>query len=218
MRVFMFSVFSESPCSMSIVERVAATTTTKADWTTDHAGPPQQNGRHERMHPTLKREATKPAAANVLKQQARFADIRRMGERIQQGDMRRHPAPRLRVMLHPQMAHDVLSFRNGHNNSRFSGHWYRVSDRGDRLTMLLYETLWVRPARAYRGIGRPFEGTADQCPLGSIRSNAPSFSAVSTYSSPSGPSRTSRIRWCRSRSNDSRRISCQFSLKTIRCS
>jgi putative transposase len=35
-------------------------------------GHPQQNGRHERMHLTLKRAATKPAAANVLQQQARF--------------------------------------------------------------------------------------------------------------------------------------------------
>ena len=35
-------------------------------------GHPQQNGRHERMHLTLKREATKPAAPNVLQQQARF--------------------------------------------------------------------------------------------------------------------------------------------------
>jgi len=35
-------------------------------------GHPQQNGRHERMHRTLKMEATKPAAANVLQQQARF--------------------------------------------------------------------------------------------------------------------------------------------------
>ena len=35
-------------------------------------GQPQQNGRHERMHRTLKAEATKPAAANVLQQQARF--------------------------------------------------------------------------------------------------------------------------------------------------
>jgi hypothetical protein len=33
-------------------------------------GHPQQNGRHERMH--LKLGATKPAAANVLQQQARF--------------------------------------------------------------------------------------------------------------------------------------------------
>ena len=38
-------------------------------------GHPQQNGRHERMHLTLKKEATKPAAANVLQQQARFDDF-----------------------------------------------------------------------------------------------------------------------------------------------
>src|SRR6188472_1693990 len=35
-------------------------------------GHPEQNGRHERMHLTLKQEATKPAVANVLQQQARF--------------------------------------------------------------------------------------------------------------------------------------------------
>jgi putative transposase len=35
-------------------------------------GHPEQNGRHERMHLTLKLEATKPAADNVLQQQARF--------------------------------------------------------------------------------------------------------------------------------------------------
>ena len=38
-------------------------------------GCPQQNGRHERMHLTLKKEATKPAGANFLQQQARFDDF-----------------------------------------------------------------------------------------------------------------------------------------------
>jgi putative transposase len=38
-------------------------------------GHPQQNGRHERIHLTLKKEATKPAAANFLQQQARFDDF-----------------------------------------------------------------------------------------------------------------------------------------------
>ena len=38
-------------------------------------GHPQQNGRHERMHLTLKLEATKPAAQNFLQQQARFDDF-----------------------------------------------------------------------------------------------------------------------------------------------
>ena len=35
-------------------------------------GQPQQNGRHERIHLTLKRAVTKPAASNFLQQQARF--------------------------------------------------------------------------------------------------------------------------------------------------
>lgn len=35
-------------------------------------GRPQQNGRHERMHLTLKREATRPPGINSLQQQARF--------------------------------------------------------------------------------------------------------------------------------------------------
>ena len=35
-------------------------------------GHPEQNGRHERMHLTLKKEATKPAAFNFLQQQERF--------------------------------------------------------------------------------------------------------------------------------------------------
>ena len=35
-------------------------------------GNPQQNGRHERMHLTLKQEATKPASFNFLQQQERF--------------------------------------------------------------------------------------------------------------------------------------------------
>jgi transposase InsO family protein len=35
-------------------------------------GHPQQNGRHERMHLTLKKEATRPPGSNSLQQQARF--------------------------------------------------------------------------------------------------------------------------------------------------
>ena len=38
-------------------------------------GHPEQNGRHERMHLTLKKEATRPAADNFLVQQARFDDF-----------------------------------------------------------------------------------------------------------------------------------------------
>lgn len=35
-------------------------------------GNPQQNGRHERMHLTLKKEAMRPAGRNFLQQQAKF--------------------------------------------------------------------------------------------------------------------------------------------------
>ena len=38
-------------------------------------GNPQQNGRHERMHLTLKKEATRPAGHNFLQQQAKFDDF-----------------------------------------------------------------------------------------------------------------------------------------------
>ena len=39
-------------------------------------GHPQQNGRHERMHLTLKQEATRPPGMNSLQQQARFDAFR----------------------------------------------------------------------------------------------------------------------------------------------
>ena len=38
-------------------------------------GHPQQNGRHERMHLTLKKEATRPPGMNSLQQQARFDEF-----------------------------------------------------------------------------------------------------------------------------------------------
>jgi transposase InsO family protein len=38
-------------------------------------GHPQQNGRHERMHLTLKQQTTRPAAANFLQQQAKFDEF-----------------------------------------------------------------------------------------------------------------------------------------------
>jgi len=38
-------------------------------------GHPQENGRHERMHLTLKKETTRPPGMNSLQQQARFDDF-----------------------------------------------------------------------------------------------------------------------------------------------
>lgn len=41
-------------------------------------GHPEQNGRHERMHRTLKQEATKPASDNLLLQQERFDEFHKI--------------------------------------------------------------------------------------------------------------------------------------------
>jgi len=40
-------------------------------------GKPEQNGRHERMHRTLKEETARPAMANMNRQQMRFEEFRR---------------------------------------------------------------------------------------------------------------------------------------------
>jgi transposase InsO family protein len=56
-------------------------------------GHPQQNGRHERMHLTLKKEATRPPGFNSLQQQARFdAFLREFNTERSRGA--RHEAPR----------------------------------------------------------------------------------------------------------------------------
>lgn len=41
-------------------------------------GHPEQNGRHERMHRTLKAETARPPEANAIKQQERFDEFRRV--------------------------------------------------------------------------------------------------------------------------------------------
>ncbi|WP_028000517.1 IS481 family transposase [Sinorhizobium arboris] len=55
-------------------------------------GRPQQNGRHERMHLTLKREATRPPGKNILQQQARFDEFVR-----QFNDERPHEALKMKT-------------------------------------------------------------------------------------------------------------------------
>ncbi|MEP1207757.1 MAG: IS481 family transposase [Rhizobiaceae bacterium] len=59
-------------------------------------GHPQQNGRHERMHLTLKLETAKPAGDNFLQQQARFDDFVDCfnNERAHQALIMQYPAER----------------------------------------------------------------------------------------------------------------------------
>jgi putative transposase len=73
-------------------------------------GHPQQNGRHERMHLTLKKEATKPADGNFLQQQARFDRFievfnnerppRSSGHEMSGGGLPTFPAPLHRIAEH----------------------------------------------------------------------------------------------------------------------
>src|SRR5690348_3491154 len=66
-------------------------------------GCPQQNGRHERMHLTLKLETTKPAGHNFLQQQARFEDFidRYNNERPHQALAMRSPSQLYRPSPRP---------------------------------------------------------------------------------------------------------------------
>jgi transposase InsO family protein len=56
-------------------------------------GHPQQNGRHERMHLTLKKEATRPPSFNSLQQQARFDAFLREFNTERPHEAPRHEVP-----------------------------------------------------------------------------------------------------------------------------
>lgn len=62
-------------------------------------GHPQQNGRHERMHLTLKQDATQPPSYNFLQQQERFDQFIEVynHERPHQALEGRYPGDRLHL-------------------------------------------------------------------------------------------------------------------------
>lgn len=75
-------------------------------------GHPQQNGRHERMHLTLKKEATRPPGMNSLQQQARFdAFLDEFNtERPHEGLDMRTPAEVYRASTRPYQGLPELSY------------------------------------------------------------------------------------------------------------
>ena len=75
-------------------------------------GHPQQDGRHERMHLTLKIEATKPAGKNFLQQQARFDDFidSYNDERPHQALGMQYPAERYQPSSRPYRGLDELEY------------------------------------------------------------------------------------------------------------
>jgi putative transposase len=75
-------------------------------------GHPEQNGRHERMHLTLKKEATKPAARNFLQQQGKFDQFMRIfnEERPHQALNMRCPAELYRTSPRPYQGLPELEY------------------------------------------------------------------------------------------------------------
>jgi putative transposase len=75
-------------------------------------GHPQQNGRHERMHLTLKLETTKPAGKNFLQQQAKFDDFidGYNNERPHQALNMRYPAERYVPSTRPYRGLPALDY------------------------------------------------------------------------------------------------------------
>jgi putative transposase len=101
-------------------------------------GVPQQNGTHERMHRTLKAEATRPASASLPAQQQRFDqwrhtfNHRRPHEALANTPPARHytPSPRplprrLPLLEYASTAELRRVGRNGH--LRWRNHWIFVS-------------------------------------------------------------------------------------------
>ena len=73
---------------------------------------PQQNGRHERMHLTLKKEATKPPGKNFLQQQATFDEFIRTYnyERPHQAIQMRYPCELYKPSARPYVGLPELEY------------------------------------------------------------------------------------------------------------
>lgn len=90
-------------------------------------GHPEQNGRHERMHRTLKAETTRPAAKSMLAQQERFDRFSqifnedRPHEALGQTPPARHYAPSSRAYA---VTHPTYPFHDEVRVVRSSGHVY----------------------------------------------------------------------------------------------
>lgn len=99
-------------------------------------GKPQQNGRHERMHLTLKQEATRPPRENLVAQQEQFDKFMQIynHERPHEGISNKYPAeiykPSLRVFKKP----DPL-FYPLHDKTITVSQCGRICDRGLKVSL-----------------------------------------------------------------------------------
>jgi len=122
-------------------------------------GHPEQNGRHERMHLTLKKEATKPASFNFLQQQGRFDEFVEVynNERPHQGLGGMYPGevytPSTREYFHPDVPeypfHDrtvkvtqcgriCIGRRKINFSSVFAGQYVGIREEDERIWLVSF--------------------------------------------------------------------------------
>jgi putative transposase len=94
-------------------------------------GHPQQNGRHERMHLTLKQEATKPAAFNFLQQQERFEDFLRV-----YNQQRPHQA--LRTVRVTRCGRICIGKRKINLSTAFAGQTVGIRELDDQIGLVSF--------------------------------------------------------------------------------
>lgn len=101
-------------------------------------GKPQQNGRHERMHKTLKDEATKPPGANSRVQQRKFNVFRREYNEVRPHEaldmstpaQMYRPSPRPMPQRLPQMEYPdrfEVRYVSGNGGIRWHKQWVNVT-------------------------------------------------------------------------------------------
>jgi putative transposase len=119
-------------------------------------GKPQQNGRHERMHKTLKDETTKPPAGNSRAQQRKFNVFRREFNELRPHEaLDMHRPSQLHQLSPRQMPDKLLPMEypdrfetrlvSGNGGIRWHKHWVNVSSAliGENVGLeLIDDGLW----------------------------------------------------------------------------
>ena len=139
-------------------------------------GKPQQNGRHERMHRTLKREATQPPKANLSAQQRHFNDFRRTFNHIRPhealDDATPHSVYRSALRAYPDVLPpleypDHFEVRKVSTNGASGG--TRVGSTSARL--------WATSSSGSNpSVPRCGKSTSDPLPSAGLTKNSSSFS------------------------------------------
>lgn len=131
------------------------------------AGHPEQNGRHERMHRTLKEATASPPAANRRAQQRAFDEFRReynevrphqaLAMRTPEAVYRSSPRPYPGRVKEPQYA-SALKVRHVHKHGQF---WWNYQDvflskvlHGERIGLLPLDDRYYRIYLAWLPIAR----------------------------------------------------------------